>query len=118
MSTRPPLSPFTIAGGFVFLSGCLPRDPETGRMVAGDVREQTRIVLSQVERALADAGSSLGDVVRVGVYLADVDNDFAGFNEVYRDFFAEPFPARTTVGVSLREALVEVDAIATVGASA
>jgi 2-iminobutanoate/2-iminopropanoate deaminase len=107
----PPLSPSRTVGDLVFLSGIVPRDPLTGATVTGDVTEQSHAVLSILRNNLIAAGSSLADVQRVGVYLADLD-DFDAFNEVYRMYFSEPFPARTAIGAALRGIRVEVDAIA------
>ncbi|NQX13865.1 RidA family protein [Microbacteriaceae bacterium VKM Ac-2855] len=112
MPTTPTLSPSRTAGGLVFSSGCLPRDADSGLIVGGGIREQTRVTLQNVSRILAAEELSLADVVRVGVYLADIDRDFDEFNVVYGEYFSRPFPARTTVGARLRGALVEIDVVA------
>ena len=109
-----PFSKAVKAGGFIFLSGVLPMDAQAG-IVAGDIRVQTRVVLENVAGALAEAGATMADVVRVMVWLSDLD-DFAAFNEEYRRHFAAGLPARSTVRADLyRDARVEVEVQAWVG---
>jgi len=79
----------------------------------GDIQSETRRTLQNIRAILDAAGSSLKDVVRVGVFLADM-NDFAAMNEVYKEFFPENPPARTTVGAQLPKIKVEIDCIARV----
>ncbi len=110
-----PYSPAVRAGGFIYVSGQTPRDPISGALVGNDVATQARQSLSNVQRLLAEAGASMSDVVSVIIYLADVD-DWATMNSVYTDFFTAPFPSRTAVGVELRGILVEISAVAYVGA--
>jgi 2-iminobutanoate/2-iminopropanoate deaminase len=105
------------AGTLVFCSGQIPLDPKTGEMVgAGDVRAQTERVLENLGAVLAAAGASLATVVKTTIYLADLQ-DFGNVNEVYARYFGESLPARATVQAAglPRGALVEIDAIATVG---
>lgn len=109
-----PYSPAVRAGGFIYVSGQTPRDPVSGALVGDDVATQTRQTLSNVQRLLTEAGASMSDVVSVIIYLTDVD-DWATMNSVYTEFFAAPFPSRTAVGVSLRDILVEISAVAYVG---
>jgi 2-iminobutanoate/2-iminopropanoate deaminase len=111
-----PYSAALRAGGLLFVSGQVPIDPATGAMVDGDIAAQTRQVLHNLSALLEAGGSSLADVVRTTVYLADM-NDFAAMNEVYRSFFSEPYPARSTIQAARlpRDARVEIDAIATLG---
>ena len=99
--------------GLVFLSGQLPIDPATGAFPEGGVREQTRQSLRNVQAILAAAGLNLSDVVKTTVFLADM-GDFAAMNEVYAQFFSEPFPARSAVAVKTlpKGALVEIECIA------
>lgn len=105
-------SPAVRAAGLIFVSGQVPKDPWTGELVGGDdVREQTRAVLANVERVLRSAGASLDDVVSVTAYLARIE-DWAAFNDVYRETFRPPFPTRTTVGAQLHGFLVEISVIA------
>ena len=110
-----PYSPAIRAGGFIYVSGQTPRDPISGVLVGNDVATQTRQTLFNVQRLLAEAGASMSDVVSVIIYLADVD-DWTTMNAVYTEFFAPPFPSRTAVGVELRDILVEISAVAYVGA--
>ncbi len=109
----PPTGPYSqaiSAGGLVFVAGQRPQDPVTGQITDG-VAAQTRQVLQNVRSVLEEAGCTLADVVKVTVHLADL-RDFDTFNAIYREFFSEPYPARTTVGSSLRGILVETDVIA------
>ena len=103
-------SPGIIAEGrFLYVSGQAPlRD---GVVVGETAGEQTRIALENVAAVLAAAGAGLADVVRCGVFLADMA-DFAEMNSVYAEFFGDPLPARTTVGVALAGFKVEIDCVA------
>jgi 2-iminobutanoate/2-iminopropanoate deaminase len=107
-------SPAVKAGGFVYVSGQVPRDPVTGALVGDDVEGQTRQVIANVERALRAAGAELSDLVSVVVYLADID-DWGRFNAAYKDAMPQPYPTRTALGANLRGILVEVSAVAYVG---
>jgi 2-iminobutanoate/2-iminopropanoate deaminase len=102
-----------VADGFVFVAGQACVNPKTNEFVYGDIQSETRQTLENIRAILKASGSSLKDVVRVGVFLADL-NDFAAMNEVYKQFFPEDQPARTTVGVQLRKIKVEIDCIARV----
>ena len=108
-----PYSQAVKAGDFLFLSGQIPLDPETGQVVTGDISAQTRRVMDNLQAVLAAAGVSLDAVVRTTIYLADL-GDFATVNEVYGSYFASPAPARSTVQVARlpRDARIEIDAIA------
>lgn len=99
--------------GLVFLSGQLPIDPATGSFPEGGVKEQTRQSLLNVQAILDAAGLSLANVIKTTVFLADM-GDFAAMNEVYAQFFSEPFPARSAVAVKAlpKGALVEIECIA------
>ena len=107
------------AGGLVYVSGQGPVNPATNEMELGDIRSQTRRVLANIRAILEAAGSSLGHAVRMGVFLADL-GDFGAMNEVFREFFPEDPPARTTVGCQLPKAgmKVEIDCIAQVRSKA
>jgi reactive intermediate/imine deaminase len=94
-----PLSRAVIVGGFAFLSGQLAVD-EAGRIVGDDVKTQTRIVLEKIAESLAACGLGMEDVVRATVWLADL-NDFAAFNEEYRQHFSAGYPSRSTVEARL-----------------
>lgn len=111
---KPPVgaySPAVRAGDFLFLSGQVPLDPETGLLVGEDVSAQTHAVLDRIERVLKEAGASLRDVVSVTAYLATID-DWDRFNDAYKSRFEPPFPARTTVGAGLHGFLVEISVTA------
>ncbi len=113
-----PIGPYSQAiraNGFVFVSGQIPMNPDTGQLVEGGIDTQTRQVLKNLSAILEAAGTGLGNVVKTGVFLADL-NDFAVFNQIYGEFFAAAKPARATVQVARlpREVLVEVEAIAVV----
>ena len=99
--------------GLVFVSGQLPIDPATGAFPEGGVAAQTRQSLSNARAILLSAGLDLGNVVKTTVFLADMA-DFAAMNEVYAQFFAAPFPARSAVAVKTlpKGALVEIECIA------
>ncbi len=101
-----------VAGGFVFVSGQLGIDPETGQMPEG-VEEQARLALENLKAVLEAAGSGLDKVVKVTVFLVDM-GDFAKVNEVYGKFFPKPYPARAAVAVRElpKGAKVEIEAIA------
>jgi 2-iminobutanoate/2-iminopropanoate deaminase len=94
-----PYSAAVEADGLVFLSGQTPLDPATGKLVQGGIREQTARCFANLFAVLRAAGLTPDHVVKVNVFLTDM-KDFAAMNEVYRTQFAEPFPARTTVGVA------------------
>jgi len=108
-----PYSPAVRAGQLLFVSGQVPLDPVTGQMVPGGIAEQTRRVLDNIGALLAAAGRSFGHVVRTTIFLADM-NDFAAVNEIYGQYFSEPYPARATVQVARlpKDARVEIDVIA------
>lgn len=99
------------AGGLLFVSGQVPRDFETGRLVGEDIVGQTRAVISNLARVLEAADAGLADVVALTVYLQRAE-DWDAFNRTYRELLAEPYPSRTVVGAELRGVLVEVTAIA------
>jgi 2-iminobutanoate/2-iminopropanoate deaminase len=108
-----PYSPAIIEGGLVFVSGQGPLDPATGEYVKGDIRSETRQVFENIMAILQAAGSSLENIVKVNVYLRDI-NDFAAMNEVYASYFKPPFPARTTIqaGALPRGFAVEIECVA------
>ncbi len=108
-----PYSQAIKANGFVFVSGQIPIDPRTGQFVEGGIREQTEQVLKNLSAILEASGSSLNQVVKTTVFLADMQ-DFASMNEVYSGFFGETPPARATVAAAglPRNARVEIEAVA------
>ncbi|MET0232269.1 MAG: RidA family protein [Rhodanobacteraceae bacterium] len=107
-----PYSQAVRVGDTVYLSGQIPLDPATGELVAGDITAQTRRVFDNLTAVCAAAGGSLAQVVRVGIYLADLKN-FAAVNAVMAEYCREPYPARSTIEVSglPRGAEVEIDAV-------
>jgi 2-iminobutanoate/2-iminopropanoate deaminase len=110
-----PYSQAIKAGGFVFVSGQIPTNPETGEFVAGGIAEQTEQVLKNLKALLEASGSSLDQVVKTTVFLADM-KEFSGMNEVYATFFSGAPPARATVAAAglPRNARVEIEAVALV----
>lgn len=108
-----PYSQAIEVNGFVYASGQLPIDPATGAFPEGGVKEHTRQSLLNVKAILGEAGLTLSNVVKTTVYLADM-GDFAAMNEVYSQFFAQPFPARSAIAVKAlpKGALVEVEVVA------
>jgi enamine deaminase RidA (YjgF/YER057c/UK114 family) len=103
-----------VAGGFVFTSGFGPHDPISGNVVGIDIKSQTVATLSNVVTAVELGGSSVDHIVKVSVHLAHLDDDFAAFDDAYREFFGSDLPVRTTTGSPLGGILIEVDAIAVV----
>lgn len=108
-----PYSQAIEANGFIFASGQLPIDPSTNAFAEGGIKEQTRQSLTNARNVLAAAGVDLSHVVKTTVFLSDMDN-FAAMNEVYAEFFKEPYPARSAIAVKAlpKGALVEVECIA------
>jgi 2-iminobutanoate/2-iminopropanoate deaminase len=102
------------AGDFVFVTGTGPIDPATGELVGDSIEQQTEQTIHNISAILAADGASLGDVVKVNVYLSDTSL-FARYNTVYARRFSRPYPARTTVGSDLGHTpgmLIEIDCIA------
>ncbi len=108
-----PYSHAVRAGEFLYLSGQTPLDPATGKLVEGSVQEQARQCFRNLFKVLGAAGLAPGNVVKVNVFLTDMD-DFAAMNEVYAEQFDEPYPARTTIGVAALPlgARIEVEMVA------
>ena len=102
-------------GNLVFVSGQIPIDPATGELVEGDIKQQTRQVLTNVQAVLESAGSSLENVLKATVFITSMD-DFPLVNEAYAEFFKSASPARACVEVSRlpKEVQVEIEAIAAV----
>ncbi len=111
-----PYSQAVAASGFIFVSGQIPLEPQTGEIIGGDVREQTEQVMRNLDAVLQAAGTSLDLVVKTTVFLTDM-NDFAAMNEVYGRYFEVEPPARATVQAARlpRDARVEIEAIAIAG---
>ena len=107
-----PYSQAVQRAGMVFLSGQIALDPDTGLLIEGDVEAQARRAFDNLRAVCEAAGGTLDDVVRLGLYLTDL-NQFARVNAVMSEYFDAPFPARSTIGVASlpRGAEFEVDAI-------
>lgn len=112
-----PLGPYShavVSGGFVFVAGQAPVNPATQQIELGDIRSETRLELSNIAKILKASNSSLENVVKVSIHVADL-KDFDAMNEVYREFFRGDYPARTTVQAVLRSGRkIEIDCIARV----
>ncbi len=102
-----------VANGTIYVSGQLPIDAKTGEFVPGGVKEQLHQVFKNLGYILEEAGYSFKDVCKTTVYLADM-GDFATLNEVYAQYFSEPYPARVAYQVAAlpKAARVEIDVIA------
>ena len=115
-SAPQPIGPYSQGiktGNFLFVSGQGPADPKTGKMIEVDIEKQTRQTLQNIKAIVEDAGLTLGDVVKVSIFLKNA-SDFQKMNEVYKTFFQENPPARTTVQAEFVSPgmLIEIDAIA------
>ena len=108
-----PYSQAIEVNGFVFASGQIPIDPATGEFVEGGIQEQTRQAMTNASNILKQAGTDLAHVVKTTVFLSSI-TDFAAMNEIYAQFFTEPYPARSAVAVKdlPKGALVEVEVLA------
>ncbi|MBI5472424.1 MAG: RidA family protein [Ignavibacteriae bacterium] len=108
-----PYSQAVIVNGMVFTAGQVAINPETGNVIEGGIKEQTRRVLQNVQAILEAAGTTLANVVKTTVFIKDM-NEFTAMNEVYGEFFKENPPARSTVEVARlpRDVRVEIEAIA------
>ena len=108
-----PYSQAVRVGNTLYLSGQTPLDPATGELVVGDISVQARRVFENLKAVLNAADASFEDVVRVGIYLTDL-GDFAAVNDVMKEYFHEPYPARSTIGVAAlpRVSAVEIDMVA------
>lgn len=108
-----PYSQAIITGNTIFVSGQLPINPETGAFAEGGIKAEARQSLTNIKNILAEVGTGMDSVVKVTVLLADI-NDFAAVNEVYAEFFSEPYPARSAFAVAAlpKGANIEIEAIA------
>ncbi|BBI36528.1 RidA family protein [Cohnella abietis] len=106
-----PYSQAIIAQGLLYVSGQGPLDPQTGEITGETIEEQAELTLSNIQHILNAAGCTMEHVVKVNVFLADLQ-DYDRFNETYMSFFSQPMPARTLVEAGLDRIKVEIDAIA------
>jgi len=108
-----PYSQGTVFGDLIFLSGQIPIDPETGKLLSG-IKIETEQVLKNVKAVLEEAGSDMTKVLKATVFLKDM-NDFTAMNEIYAQYFSEPYPAREAVQVAKlpKDVSVEISVIAT-----
>jgi len=100
-----------VSGGLIFVSGQVATNPSTGNIDAISIEDQVTQVLRNIEAIVKQAGGKRQNIVRCGVFLADL-KDFAGMNQAYGEFFSGSLPARTTVQAGLGNLRVEIDAIA------
>lgn len=107
-----PYSQAVIHKGLLYLSGQIPLDPATGQLVRGTIEEETEAVLNNIRIIAEEAGAEMGDAIKITCYLADMA-DFTRFNDVYRKFFQDNPPARTTLqaGKLPLDVQIEIDAI-------
>lgn len=110
-----PYSQAIQVGEFVFTSGLLGLDPQSGLFPEGGIAVQARQSLNNVKAILEEAGTSMSKVVKTTVFLANMD-DFAEMNSIYAEFFTEPYPARSAVAVKTlpKNALVEIEVVASI----
>ena len=109
---RGPYSPAVRAGDFIYVSGQGPIDVTTDKLSNGDIRHETKLVLNNIKRILEASGASMKDVVKCSVFLRD-PAEFHAMNEVYKEYFGDHRPARTTVGCSfVSDMRVEIDCVA------
>jgi len=109
-----PYSQAIIEGNFIFCSGQIPINSETGIVIDGGIKEQTEQVIKNLKVVLNEAGVDLANVVKTEVYLSNIEN-FVLMNEIYaNNFFSQPYPARVTVEVSRlpKDVLIEISCIA------
>ena len=111
-----PYSQATRSGNQVFFSGQIPLDPATGDLVEGDIAAQARRAFDNLKAVCEAAGGSMDDIVRLGLYLTDL-SQFAQVNAVMGEYFAQPYPARSTIEVSAlpKGAGFEVDGVMVLG---
>jgi reactive intermediate/imine deaminase len=111
-----PYSQAVRAGDTVYLSGQVPFDPTTMQLVGGDIEVQVRRVFENLKAVAEAAGGSLGQAVKVNIFLTDLGN-FAKVNEIMALYFAKPYPARSTIGVASlpRGAQVEIECVLHLG---
>ena len=108
-----PYSPALVVGDLVYVAGQGPLDPKTNEIRGDDIQQQTRLTFANIAALLKAAGASFASVIKVNVYLSDMQN-YEKFNAVYSELFQPPYPVRTTVAAGLYGILIEVDCVATI----
>ena len=103
-----PYSQGVVVGNTLYISGQIPLNPETETLVSGSIKEQAEQVISNLESICSAANASLGDIVKLNIYLTDIAN-FAEVNQVMQNRFSEPYPARATVQVVALPLNVEIE---------
>lgn len=107
-----PYNQAIVAGNTMYVAGQGPIDPQTGAVMIGTIQEQATLTFENIKAILLAGGFQMSDVVKVTAYLTDL-GDFGKYNEVYQNYFTEPYPARATVGCQLlMHTFIEVDCIA------
>ncbi len=103
-------------GKWIFTAGQIPIEPKSGNIISGHVKDKARQVMENIKAVLEASGASMKDVVKTTIYLTNMQ-DFTAVNEVYGEYFTEPYPARSTVQVTAlpKGVSVEIDAIAYTG---
>ena len=114
-SAPAPVGPYSQAvtsNGFIFVSGQIPLD-DNGQLLNGDIKQQTRLIFKNIEAILNEAGSGLDKIVKISVFLNNLDY-FEAANEVFAEMLKEPYPARETIEISRlpKNADIEISAIA------
>ncbi|KNY26069.1 RidA family protein [Pseudobacteroides cellulosolvens] len=110
-----PYSQAIKVGDIIYTSGQIPIDPATGQVVQGGIEAQTKQVLENINAILVNAGSSFKNVIKSTVFVKDM-NDFTAINNIYGQYFKEPYPARSLVEVARlpKDVLIEIEVIALV----
>jgi 2-iminobutanoate/2-iminopropanoate deaminase len=110
-----PYSQAIKVNGMLFCSGQIPLNPETGKLVDGDISAQAKQVMSNLKAVLKEAGGDLSNIVKTTILLKDLE-DFKVVNEIYGSYFKEPFPARATFEVARlpMDSNIEIEAIAAI----
>ncbi|MCM5705686.1 RidA family protein [Larsenimonas salina] len=111
-----PYSQAIKAGNTVYLSGQIPLDPQTMELVGGDIEAQTHQVFKNLAAVCEEAAGSLSDIVKLNLYLTDLDN-FAKVNAIMEEYFSEPYPARAAIGVRAlpKGSQVEAEGVMVIG---
>lgn len=103
-----PYSPAVECGDFIYISGQIPLDASTGKIVEGGIKEQTKQCLANLSKVLKAANITQENIVKTTVFLTDM-NDFVPMNEVYGEFFTAPYPARSAIGINALPLGVKVE---------